>query len=578
MKQIQQFPPRMDALPVDRSNMRLCQVAGLFLETARVGGTERPFLTYLAPGLESDRNVLLVAPPSGAEPVAFLEESGLLALADRERFFLHLLLPGAGGWDLSGADADYFHAVFAESVSRTHYVTMIKQDNFYALGVGDGAAVALQAATRRPLPRRSADGRDLPPLSPDSDLFSALGLAGPLPEEALAFARPDQCPTPVWLFAPERGTTEEACLDYWRAVNRCEDLPFSGDGADALYRPSPVRARSEVNRESIAQVRFTAGDLSAPGALDRLVRFLFSVRRHVSYGGKKDLRYFKDAESLGARLRTLTVDGWGRRWYEYVPRRVLEAGKPAPLVLTLHARGMDAAGFFDISGMSCVAEERGFICCFPESGVYQQRPGALPTLPLWSGFYGDTPFDDVKFLRALVEDVAGRLPVDRSRIYACGQSSGGMMCSELAWYASDLFAAVACWSGLWMDKEKRMDRPLSQPPIPLLFLYGDRDWLVAGREPDPEFPFSVCADMRPRLAEFMERHRLRTPPAHYACAPIDYYVYRDEAHVPMLQVGVVRDMPHCNYPEESWISWDQFFCKFRRAPDGSVCYLDQPAR
>ena len=119
-----------------------------------------------------------------------------------------------------------------------------------------------------------------------------------------------------------------------------------------------------------------------------------------------------------------------------------------------------------------------------------------------------------------------------------------------------------------------MEHPLSDLPIPMLFLYGDQDWLVANPAPDPEFPFSVSAAIRPRIVEFMERHHLSGPPARYTCQPIDFYIYHDQYHVPMLQVGIVRDMPHCNYPEESWISWDQFFCRFHRGPDGTIHYMD----
>lgn len=74
-------------------------------------------------------------------------------------------------------------------MASIHPVTMIKQDNFYALGFGDGADVALQAVTRAPQNRQTADGRQLPPISPHSDLFSSLGLIGDLSEEGMRFAQ-----------------------------------------------------------------------------------------------------------------------------------------------------------------------------------------------------------------------------------------------------------------------------------------------------------------------------------------------------------------------------------------------------
>lgn len=39
----------------------------------------------------------------------------------------------------------------------------------------------------------------------------------------------------------------------------------------------------------------------------------------------------------------------------------------------MHGRGGSAETFFDMSGMSLVAEARHFIAVFPESGIHQQK-------------------------------------------------------------------------------------------------------------------------------------------------------------------------------------------------------------
>ena len=54
--------------------------------------------------------------------------------------------------------------------------------------------------------------------------------------------------------------------------------------------------------------------------------------------------------------------------------------------------------------------------------------------------------------------------------------------------------------------------------------------------------------------------------------PITWYCWPDEQGVPMLTVGIVRDMPHANYPEESWISYDQFFSGFYRNEKSQLCW------
>lgn len=169
--------------------------------------------------------------------------------------------------------------------------------------------------------------------------------------------------------------------------------------------------------------------------------------RHRSFGSKA-IRKYKDPEAYGATLHKMQIDGYTRIWYEYVPESVKKKETDVPLVVTMHGRGGSAETFFDISGMSCVAEERDFIVLFPEAGVYQQKPDGLKNVLLWNGSYDGALIDDVKFIRALIEDVKSRYKIDRDRIYACGQSSGGMMTSTLAFKAPELFTAVSPWSAI----------------------------------------------------------------------------------------------------------------------------------
>ncbi len=51
--------------------------------------------------------------------------------------------------------------------------------------------------------------------------------------------------------------------------------------------------------------------------------------------------------------------------------------------------------------------------------------------------------NDVKFVRAIVEYVATRYDMDRSRIFATGVSNGGIFCHYLAAHAADLVAGIA---------------------------------------------------------------------------------------------------------------------------------------
>lgn len=270
----------------------------------------------------------------------------------------------------------------------------------------------------------------------------------------------------------------------------------------------------------------------------------------------------------------MELDGFTRRWYEYVPEGIRAGDRKVPLVVCMHGRGGSAETFMDLSGLNRVAEERDFIAVFPEAGVYQQRPGGLRNILLWNGSYKGEKTDDVSFVLKIIEDVKSRYAIDSGRIYACGQSSGGMMTSELAVRAPEVFAAVSPWSAI---KDPDYDGPPPEnmdPVVPYLFLFGENDWLCVDREKG-QMEYHVTPDIAAFLKNLMRIYRLNETPRRYVCGEISYYVYLNEKRVPLLIVGTVKEMSHANYPRESWIAYDEFLSKFSRRADGTLLYMGE---
>ena len=56
---------------------------------------------------------------------------------------------------------------------------------------------------------------------------------------------------------------------------------------------------------------------------------------------------------------------------------------------------------------------------------------------VWCGEYQGKFIDDVRFVREIYSDIQTRHIIDRSRVYAMGQSSGGMMSDVLAYVEED---------------------------------------------------------------------------------------------------------------------------------------------
>ncbi len=82
--------------------------------------------------------------------------------------------------------------------------------------------------------------------------------------------------------------------------------------------------------------------------------------------------------------------------------------------------------------------------------------------------------DDVGFLRALIERLAGDGLVDPNRVYVSGASNGGMMTMRLTCDAPDLAAAAAIAIASW---PVGLDCATNQP-IPVMILHGTADELI----------------------------------------------------------------------------------------------------
>ena len=572
MLTLNQFPKQMADLELDFDHLNRALINGCFEERVQIGKQERSFLIYIPKQIEYARPCIIAAPPSGADPLAFLEHSGLARLADENMLYTAVLTPPKEGWKLTPDDPAFMNAVYEAVQRRDYYVTI--QDNIYACGAGEGAAVAQLAA--------AAMSSDWSGLMTFGDLgstfpgFSSVSKKEHDQGELELMIDGQKAQLPVWMMISHLEGINSAAVQYWSQQNHVLPDPLSGQGADDIWMPSPVRYLSEINEESIAQVRVTeqVTEISY-SALSTAWRYIGMARRHRSFR-IKNLRYTKDPLQAGASLHTLKVDGMTRRWYEYVPEGCTPDRK-WPLVVVMHGRGGSAETFFDITCMSSVAHDRKFIAVFPEAGIHQQKKDGLRNVLLWNGIYRNQPIDDVAFIRQMVENISGRLPIDRGRIYACGQSSGGMMTDVLCTCASDIFAACASWSALMSKSRSYRDFEPTAPLSPTLFLYGDRDNICISKEPNPDFPFYVHEEVHQVLLQKLERYHLKKERFHtWKTYPITWYSYPNDQGVPMLTIGIVENMVHGNYPEESRISYDQFFSQFCKNEEGELCYRGIP--
>lgn len=182
---------------------------------------------------------------------------------------------------------------------------------------------------------------------------------------------------------------------------------------------------------------------------------------------------------------TVRHDGLKRTALVRVPPQVAER-RPLPVVLNLHGGGGNAMSQQRYAHMDAIADREGFIVVYPNgTGMLQD------SLLTWNagtccGIAAQQNTDDVGYVRALLDELARRLPVDSARIYATGLSNGAMMSYRLAAELSDRIAAVAPVAGA-----SAMPRFHARRMVPILHVHSIDDPRALYRGGlGPPFPFT----------------------------------------------------------------------------------------
>ena len=143
-----------------------------------------------------------------------------------------------------------------------------------------------------------------------------------------------------------------------------------------------------------------------------------------------------------------------RRYLVYAPPRL--PARPVPVVLVFPGYGASAEGaafYYTHGRFEQLADRDGFVVVYG-NGLPNPPPGAeKPAMPAGGFLQGCLAAHagegiDVDYVRRILDQLAGELAIDRSRVYATGLSAGGGMSFQLALEAPDLVAAIAPVAGL----------------------------------------------------------------------------------------------------------------------------------
>ncbi|NMM36902.1 MAG: PHB depolymerase family esterase [Glaciimonas sp.] len=138
------------------------------------------------------------------------------------------------------------------------------------------------------------------------------------------------------------------------------------------------------------------------------------------------------------------------RYYLYLPDRFPaqlardhQEKKTWPLIVMLHGCEQTAPEFSQGTGMNQRAGKKGYAVLYPEQSLRSHRHRCWK----WYDKATQDGDGDVKMIVGMIEKVAEKYPIDRTRIYICGISAGAAMANIVALNHPQLIAAVGLHSG-----------------------------------------------------------------------------------------------------------------------------------
>ena len=206
--------------------------------------------------------------------------------------------------------------------------------------------------------------------------------------------------------------------------------------------------------------------------------------------------------------RSIRVDGRDRTYRVFVPAN---SGKASPVVLVFHGGGGSARQIEQYTQFTPLAAREGFIVVYPESleGNWNDGRGVSAIKAQRENV------DDVKFVRAIVDQLARDQTIDRQRIFSTGLSNGAIFSHYLATQASDLVAAIAPVVGGLTPGMSEHFQP--KHPVSILIIQGDKDPLIPYNGGPIGFPGTVprgsVSPTAETLALYLKRNRNPGEPA-----------------------------------------------------------------
>ena len=550
--------------PVDPEDPYQAPHRGLFYKTIKAEGVNRRYAVYIPDRFPPFGDGILLFAPGGENTESFIEKSGIREIAEKKTLMFLVLESAEKSWrEWKEEEILAYGRTVYRDINRRELCSW-NESACYAVGLKDGAYAGNVFIS---LYSSVFAGCVLAGNSAVSEEFRKA--AGNLPSDGDPHVQKRQVPISVWIM----GDDEETCR-YFRQADRVS-AEYAVRDEIRMFQPEPDPVISLVDEQSVAEVWVSSPETAAAWRKERFweeaTSFLLRCKRWAGTGNRK-LRRASSLDQIGLKKMELTVEGKKRFWYIYEPSAYRQnPEQKLPLVIGLHGICTSGEFFAQNSEWHRVAEARGFFMVYP-NGYMHLYGECMCATRAWAGAGMEMPddWDDIPFFKAMIETLCHKYPVDRSRIYAAGHSNGSAMVQMLIQKMPSTFAAYGP-NGFAEGDTGPGAGPLKPYEhhivCPAWLFKGEKD-IGCGASLEAGCPNEQVLRRLCRLngADYEK-------PKIYKNGIYTNYVWYDREHTPVVRFSALRGFPHAYTPENAWMTWDEYFCHFRRNEDGSSEYL-----
>ena len=550
-------------------------------------GVTRSSKFYIPEGSVYNQPTVFIGVPGGRNPWEFMVESGWKALSDEYGLYLVLMeAADQNGWKNDEADQAYLNALNNDLALRPMFCSF--QANFYAAAYGDAAdAVGVQS---RKNPRAYAAA-------------ALIGTRGMEEQELEELCETDtrvehvpysQVQWPVWLVFDQEDEAVKREISYYRESNHSEEAQKDGAAGPKTWMPQKGGTVDEHwCAKVVADMKSWESCVMRSYSQEILEQLFDGIYR---YPGNNNGALRKVGNIYERGFRKFSADVWGgyypdkrdtyrREWYVYMPGSAPKDQK-IPAVFVFHGAGGSGDEIADRMGWSQVADKYGFLLIMPTASEPNEVRSVsdIRTNNIFRAMWNtgnpqpERP-EDMRFLDFLYQWLLEHYPVDASRIYGSGQSSGGMMSWACAAYRPDYFAAVAPFSARHIDIEAVERGEMENPPvkgslIPIMANLGRCDAAFKGGFGNAEELIDYWCKRYQLIKSWSDYSYMKDDCCSFQEGALTHYVFETSEGVPLLHLTETAAKAHATWPSECEVVWNQFFTRFTKNPETKELYYD----